>query len=87
MDVKLYENQGSADNLLSRKSGGKGGKTTLSDLEGQYKMATISKSGMSPAPQRKGLDLGSPKRNQGFMARTTSNDDFARRIGSPNVKK
>lgn len=42
MNVKLYENQGSADNLLTTKKG-KGGKVSLADLEGSYKMATISK--------------------------------------------
>jgi len=48
MNVKLYEGQGSADNLVgSRKSKGK---VSLADLEGSYKMATISKQGMSPTP-------------------------------------
>lgn len=54
MNVKLYEHQGSADNLMgggNRRSNLKGGgKTTLAELEGNYKMATISKQGMSPAP-------------------------------------
>lgn len=54
MNVKLYEHQGSADALIGggnrRSNLGKGGKTTLAELEGSYKMATITKQGMSPAP-------------------------------------
>lgn len=92
MNVKLYEHQGSADNLLgaNRRSTlvKKGEKTTLQDLEQNYKMAHISKAGMSPAPQRNKLDIGlaSPKRAEppkGLMNRTTSNDNFVKRLGSP----
>ena len=87
-NVKLYEHQGSADNLIgNRRSNLKTGqgKTTLAELEGSYKMATISKAGMSPAPQRSKLELnmGSPKREKIYMNRTTSNENFEKRINSP----
>ena len=82
MNVKLYENQGSADNLIgstNRRSNVKGNqKVSLAELEGSYKMATISKQGMSPAPQRNKMDMamGSPKRDRVNINRTTSNDNF-----------
>ena len=80
MNVKVYENQGSADNLIgstNRRSNVRGNqKGSLAELEGTYKMATITKQGMSPAPQRNKIDMGmgSPKRERGYMNRTTSND-------------
>lgn len=91
MNVKLYENQGSADTLIGSRK--KGEKVSLQELEGTYKMATISKAGMSPTPQRSKLDMGgsgSPKRGEkekGYMNRTTSNENFAKRIGSPQVRR
>lgn len=92
MNVKLYENQGSADNLIgstNRRSNVKGNqKVSLAELEGSYKMATISKQGMSPAPQRNKMDMamGSPKRDRVNINRTTSNDNF-QRVSSPNIKR
>lgn len=81
MNVKVYENQGSADNLIgstNRRSNVRGNqKVSLAELEGTYKMTTITKQGMSPAPQRNKIDMGgSPKRERGYMNRTTSNDNF-----------
>lgn len=84
MNVKVYEGQGSADNLAgTRKTKGK---VSLADLEGSYKMSTITKSGMSPTPQRSKLDMGSPKRDRAYMNRAGSNDNFAR-VSSPNIKR
>jgi len=92
MNVKLYEGQGSADNLIgttNRRSNVRGTqKVSLQELEGSYKMTTIThtKQGMSPAPQRSKIEMGSPKRERGYMNRTTSNDNF-QRVSSPNIRR
>lgn len=91
MNVKIYEGQGSADNLMAnRRSNLKGNsKVSLAELEGTYKMSTITKAGMSPAPQRNKLDMnmGSPKRDKLYMNRTQSNENFEKRLNSPNIRR